>query len=568
MAALEPGILIDQRYRVVRRIGSGSVGNVYEVEHVEIGARFALKLLAPRLLGIPGVVERFAREARAAASLDNPHIVRVTDFGREGDRPYLVMELLSGRTLGAAVHAGTLKGREVVELCIQVLEGLGAAHASGVIHRDLKPENLFIEERGGRRTAKILDFGLAKVARPQDDLRTAEGTVFGTPRYMSPEQASGEEVDHRADLYAVGVILFELLSGKPPFEGLSASEVLRKHVVDPAPPLRLNAHVRDLDVAGLQKTVAWTLKKRPSARPATAAALRRELEACLEGKGAETSATRPDAEGDRFPRVARRLAAPVAVLRAGIRSRWRWAAALLVGLTAGFFALTSRTPEPKPPAASAKRAPRIETPPPQPRPQRGDSAAAKPAGNGRTDLLLAATVAERGRIEEASNRLARVLKAHPELVTDPELRGLADRWIQQKRSRAVGALIEVLSRLGEDSGAEEMLAHLAQEAFTFPLRRSAYEGLEQLGLEAVLDQKAYLVRELRRNQTDACTIRRWYVQRLAALRDPSTRGILIRELERRGGFLGLERKGTCLARIVRPALRDMSETTSRESSPR
>lgn len=594
MSGLEAGTIIGERYRVTRRLGAGTVGTVYEVEHVDIGARFAMKILGPRLIGVPGVTERFAREARAAASLDDPRIVRVTDFGRHGDRPYLVMELLEGRTLGAAMLAGALDARAVVELLMDVLDGLGAAHARGIIHRDLKPENLFVVERNGARGAKILDFGLAKIAVPQDELRTAEGTVFGTPRYMAPEQASGEPVDARADLYSVGVILFELLSGKPPFVGTSASEVLRKHVFEPAPQLRLPAGTRGLEAEAIAAAVGAALEKNPAERPASASALRALLEQALgddEGEAPTRIRPSPFASVNARPEGAQKAPRVVAPRRLHRQAAAAGLGALLVfswAILAPGRARHEAVPlDPSPPAmgaddgsslalASGPSAPEParaspETPPKTPDVARSTETGSIPSSERKSGstrgpsseapearALSAALleVATRRDPDEAMRaRLLQILET-PGALADPRLHELVERWADAREAALIELFLSTAARAAPTEAAP-LFARLAKRAPTFALRRRAYEALESSGETELLDRAAYLVDELRRNGTDSCTIRRWYVERIAALRDPETVTVLLRERGRRGGFLGLERKGTCLASIVNEALEEM-----------
>jgi serine/threonine-protein kinase len=218
---------------------------VYKVEHTLLLKHMALKLLRPELSSLPSVVERFQQEARSVCQLDDPNIVRVTDFGRQLDGSlYLVMDFLEGESLANRLRRdGKIPPVEAVDIGAQILAGLAHAHMSGVVHRDLKPENIMLVPRFDRIQVKILDFGIAKLAH-RDTVESAKqltqaGTVFGTPRYMSPEQASAERVDLRADLYAVGVILYECFGGQPPFDGPSAVKILSRVLTEAPPPLNL-----------------------------------------------------------------------------------------------------------------------------------------------------------------------------------------------------------------------------------------------------------------------------------------------------------------------------------------
>jgi len=189
-------------YRIVAELGAGAMGRVYRARHVRLGREVAIKVLNPEHAARRDVVERFFREARVANEIDHPHIVEVTDFVEAPGRAYLVMELLEGRSLrdlvrdrGAYPSIARLR-----TILAQVCEALHAAHGKGVIHRDLKPDNVFVVERGGADFAKVLDFGVAKLADPEDHKATTAGMILGTPSYMSPEQALGREVDGRTDV--------------------------------------------------------------------------------------------------------------------------------------------------------------------------------------------------------------------------------------------------------------------------------------------------------------------------------------------------------------------------------
>ena len=227
------------KYRLVRLLGSGGMGEVYEAQHSAIGRRFAIKFLHPLLAGNTEIVARFQREAQAAGSLENENIAAVVDAGTADDgAPYLVMEYLEGEDLAhLLVRGGPLPVPRAAYIVIQACRGLAAAHGRGIVHRDLKPENLFICKRNdGSDLIKVLDFGIAKLhtGRVGTGL-TQTGTTMGTPFYMSLEQARGaKEVDHRTDIYALGVILYEILSGSKPHPGESYNEILY-HVLSQEP---------------------------------------------------------------------------------------------------------------------------------------------------------------------------------------------------------------------------------------------------------------------------------------------------------------------------------------------
>ena len=221
--ALSSGIWVGGKYRVERELGEGGMGFVYEATHVKLGAKVAIKLLREEILRVPGVRERFFREASVSARIVHPRVARVTDVDEDPQLgPYMVMDLLRGENLGDVLGRGERLDLPTISVLIeQTLDGLSAAHAIGVVHRDLKPENLYLAGGLAARDVRIIDFGIAKVKDAAGQALTAAGTLMGTAEYMAPEQVrSANTVDARADLYSVGVIAYELLSGVRPFEGL------------------------------------------------------------------------------------------------------------------------------------------------------------------------------------------------------------------------------------------------------------------------------------------------------------------------------------------------------------
>jgi len=268
------GQLLDGSYEVLRVIGEGGMGKVYEARHTRLHTkRFAVKLLHHELARQPEVVTRFQREAEAASVLTHPNVVGVYDVNTSADgRPYIVAELLQGEDLGSYLdRLGKLPSVEAVHIVRQVCHALGAAHSSGIVHRDVKPENVFLA--GPNATVKVLDFGISKVAETSDGL-TKTGTVMGTPDYMAPEQARGDRVDSRADIYAVGAILYRALTGRKPFEGSDPMAILTAVLTqEPERPSTLEPRIP----LSLELIVQRTMAKMPNERFATMEALEQAL---------------------------------------------------------------------------------------------------------------------------------------------------------------------------------------------------------------------------------------------------------------------------------------------------
>jgi serine/threonine-protein kinase len=241
---LPEGTRLDEKYVIVRHIKTGGMGAVYEVEHTGLGKKLAAKLLLPELSRRAELLERFRREARAASATGHENIVEVTDLGEtRGGVPFLVMELLQGRTLGAELKNGRLLPERAVHITRQMLSALRAAHARGIVHRDLKPENIFLIQRASDPDfVKVLDFGIAKMLTEElGDELTRAGQVVGTPTYMAPEQARGAEIDARADLYAVGAMLYRMVTGNRPFVAPNFNSLLFAIAQGNATPPRQHA---------------------------------------------------------------------------------------------------------------------------------------------------------------------------------------------------------------------------------------------------------------------------------------------------------------------------------------
>jgi len=284
--SLSIGDTIDGKYRIVRLLGEGGMGAVYEGENVRIHRRVAIKILHSNVADSEDAVQRFEREAQAAGRIGSEHIVEVLDLGDlpDGDR-YMVMEYLDGEALNDRIaNAGAMSAYDVAPIAVELLEGLHAAHEAGIIHRDLKPDNVFLlaNKSGKKDFVKIVDFGISKFSALGGEFSmTRTGAVMGTPYYLSPEQAKGDrELDQRADLYAVGVILYEAAAGRVPFDGETFNELLFKIVLEPVPPL--STVVPDID-PDFEKLVRKSMARDPADRFQSAAEMQAALRAWLDG---------------------------------------------------------------------------------------------------------------------------------------------------------------------------------------------------------------------------------------------------------------------------------------------
>ncbi len=276
------GTLFEGKYKVGPLLGEGGMGQVYKATHVMMRKDVALKILHPNMGLRPEIVERFRREAESAARLAHPNIVQVLDFGRAADSTfYLVMEFIEGRSLARIIAEGPMHWKRACRLGIQMLKALEEAHKAGIVHRDLKPDNIMVLlDAGGEETIKILDFGIAKLGESEGGVQvTQAGMIFGTPSYISPEQAQGRPVTHRADLYAMGVILFQMIAGRLPFESSSPMDLLGMHIHQPPP--RIRSFVPDVP-GELEVLILKAMSKKPEDRPPDAFAMRAVLGRLLE----------------------------------------------------------------------------------------------------------------------------------------------------------------------------------------------------------------------------------------------------------------------------------------------
>ncbi len=274
--SFDVGDLLGGKYTLMRELGVGSAGEVWEAEHTLVARRVAIKILHPDLANDAEIYGRFLAEARAAGRLMHPNVAGVFDLGDQDGTPFMVMELCDGEMLSTVIEErGAVGVGYACELLVQVLGALDAAHELGIVHRDLKPGNIMVvHPKPDQPVAKVLDFGIAKGVHPDGMDPEETGRVFGTPSYMAPEQAAGQSVDHRADLYAAGAILYELLTGRPPFNGNSVLEVLTHVLTRPPKPLRMFARHAP---AELELVVRRALAKDRRQRHQTAREMLRDI---------------------------------------------------------------------------------------------------------------------------------------------------------------------------------------------------------------------------------------------------------------------------------------------------
>ena len=338
-------------YRLEALLGSGGMGRVYRAKHLRLGREVALKLLLPQHVEDRVAVTRFFNEAHAVNAINHEHIVQIYDCVEEpppSSRVFCILELLEGKTLSAAMKEGPLPLTRTLEIVRQVCEALAAAHRCGVVHRDVKPANIFLTHRADAADfVKVLDFGVAKMLRPlggdRDELATVAGVAIGTPEYMSPEQALSKPVDERSDIYAVGLLLYELLSGRRPFDPGSLAQLLVALVTEPPKPLPGRTKASEAIPPVLAELTMRCLRKNPDERPRSMDEVRHVLTSLQQTGRAKPAAVR--AEAKKTERELPRVGAP------SKRAWWLLApvGVLLVGVL--FFALRHPSSAVRPPVA-------------------------------------------------------------------------------------------------------------------------------------------------------------------------------------------------------------------------
>jgi serine/threonine protein kinase len=327
------GTVLAGRYLVERRIGEGGMGLVYAGMHRDIGKRVAIKVLRDELSRRPEVVARFRQEARSASRIGHEHIVDIFDFGETvRGSSYFIMEFLEGQDLANVLgREVTVEPARACSIALQCCRALEAAHAKGIVHRDIKPENIFLIKRDGLDDfVKIVDFGIAKMSDIETDgapgrKLTKTGMIFGTPEYMSPEQAAGKDLDHRVDIYALGIILYECLAGRVPFQGDTFMGVLTQHLFAELPPL-LEVNPEAQVSPELELVIRKSLAKSPEDRYQDTEELAEALSCALEGRLSPATALALP------PDIAPQSSEDVHALPRTKSSRWLWVAGLAAAL--------------------------------------------------------------------------------------------------------------------------------------------------------------------------------------------------------------------------------------------
>jgi tRNA A-37 threonylcarbamoyl transferase component Bud32/tetratricopeptide (TPR) repeat protein len=582
------GQIIGERYRVLAPLGRGGMGAVYRVEHTMMKKELALKLLHPELGRLDEIARRFEREAEAAAKLDHPNIIQVTDFGRTRDGLlFLVMELLHGVALTEEIRTAVSAGApfdvtRTLHIARQILLALEHAHARGIVHRDLKPDNIMLisydDGRARERDiVKLVDFGIAKMRTAAEEERgevlTQAGVVFGTPEYLSPEQAMGEEADGRADLYSTGVVLYEMLTGHRPFEASSKVAVVSMHITQNPMPVSQVAPRANIPL-WLERVVARALAKKRDERFASASAFLQAIDSPAPALSRASSPTLertvkiPGWVAEIYDRAAGVW--PFLVQRAnqwGVarpRTFVATAAGVLLALLVLLIAMAHRGTAPQPPPAAV-----------------AESLA-------RAEGLLA-----RGELEPARAVLQQLASTHPDTARVHYLFGNLD-YAQGERERAlsnyhdairlddgyrydpvlrdnVRALLErrseaaqAVALLADDVGAPALadLVACAKNCRDERTRRRAAEAALKLGGPALLadeakpvadDGKQSALERLHGGRT--CRERKAAALEIIATGDHRYLDALVTARERRGGFLGMNRINGCMRRELDAAIR-------------
>jgi serine/threonine protein kinase len=522
------GQTLNGRYRVIELIGTGGMSAVYRAEHVQLGRAVALKVLNAEMATHPEAMLRFEREAIVCAKIQHQHVVCASDTGRLADGSlYLVLELVEGQSLRELINAEVrLPVARALGICAQIADALDAAHRMGVVHRDLKPSNVMLPAGNGQSDfVKVLDFGMA---REQGNTVAGEGLtqtgrIFGTPEYMAPEQARGDKVDERADLYALGAIAYEMLAGRPLFQAPELLALLIKHIQEA--PLPLPPEIPE----PVSRLVMALLEKDPERRPKTARQVSRSMHR-LAADPARLSAP-PSAPG--LVRVARPPLVAVALALAAVIAValiWAWPKGSAPAPRAETPAQPS-TPTSTPAAADPE--PESEPPP------------APPPPDGSAELRLGAQLIADGEYVRGLDALEQALELKPAWGDDPALLGAVRRAVDNSvvRERALELAAKRLGASGVDLLIDVWLVK-NQEA---PAPRRARKWLDSAAVRKAARPAAQLALEIRGAKT--CTAVRALLPRMKDHGDNRSAARLRRYRATNGcGFLGFGDCYKCLRR--------------------
>ncbi len=564
------GTVIDGRYRLDALLGKGGMGVVYRAEHVALRRTVAVKLLHPSLAAVSDLRQRFEREAIAIGRIDHPNCVSVTDFGKLADGSlFLAMELLDGRSLGDLMDAeAPLAPGRALRLLRHILSGLGHAHGVGIVHRDVKPENVFVvSDAEGAEVAKILDFGIAKVIGGEggDEVKlTQAGVAFGTPVYMSPEQAFGNPLDGRSDLYAASVLAYEMMCGKPPFYADDKLELLSMHTSRPPPPMaEVRARVLGPRVTmapippEVEALLARGLAKRREDRWSNAADYIAALDGVLAeigsraaidvpGGGAATTASSTTgshvlstAGGEDLvtAQVPAELTRPGALL-AGRRRLLTAAIVLVVAGVLGGVAATLWRHDPTPPApaidpgtVAGRAAAQLQRGKPAEAIKTIESAPDEAKADPEAQIQLGLAYAAARRNDAAVGAYRRALQLDGERSKDGRVRASLQAIIADTDVAAAASALELMVT---GVGLPAARAQVIREASgPDPDRRKVMAALaEKLGLGHDVDWLTSYQLDL--EQGEICAARKPAVAKLRALGDPRAIPTLEASLERKG----------------------------------
>jgi len=559
------GTVISERYRVDALVGEGAMGRVYRGEHVLMKKRVAIKLMHRELSSVPEIVQRFEREAHAAAHIDHPHVASCTDFGTLPDGTvFLVLEYVEGRPLSALVEEGPQKLERALEIGLQIASALESAHGRGIVHRDMKPDNVLLVERdGGRDFVKVLDFGIAKVpaAAVQGDRPITQiGMVYGTPEYMAPEQALGQEVDVRADIYALGVILYELLAGQRPYGG-PVTGLLGQQLSQPIPLIKERTGVSV--PPGIEAFIRQMLVTDVSARIGTAREVIEKLRILIEATSGDPARRRmlsshlddPRALGPASsrPQVAR---AP-ARRRTDRRGRGILLAVVLAGLGGGGAVLgltylekhspaqTALSPTPPPPEPPSPALPEVDLLHATEVARAGgiealQALAQKHPAEGSIHAVLSVELAKTEKYEEAVDAARHALELDPRLNENKSIRGALFRAAQGTATSAAFRLLE--GPMGSEGA--DIIYDLSTKGGVKPrVKQQANQFLLSDSVRAVASPGLLLLIDLIRAESQSCEAVLKVVERAALQGDMRAVERLV-ALESRTGC-GPKKKDDC-----------------------